>query len=105
LGHGLTKEPLLRGRQSTVDLLIKVASFVNEVKIFSIYKAASTRRPIVLSLPLHLGFPALTIDFSIGKNLKYSSCHETIEKVRVYAKIPFTTVNNIVAQRASAPLW
>jgi hypothetical protein len=52
----LTREPLLRGRLSTIDLLVKITCFVKKDKQFSIksssYKLVSTRRSTVLSLPL-----------------------------------------------------
>jgi hypothetical protein len=51
------KECYLRGKLSTVDLLIKVTCFVtNEINIFNIKRNTSklvfSRRSIVLSLPL-----------------------------------------------------
>ncbi len=51
------------GRLSAVDLLIKIDCFVKKVgDIFNLKRSWSkliiTRRPTVLSLPLHLGFPA-----------------------------------------------
>jgi hypothetical protein len=53
----LIRELLLKGRLSTVDLLIRVGCFVQEVSnIFSMkssfFKRVSTRRSTVLILPL-----------------------------------------------------
>ncbi len=51
-----------RGKFNTVNLLIKVPCFVTKVNNVSIVKSirsklVSTRRSIVLSLPLRQGFP------------------------------------------------
>ncbi len=60
----LTREPLLMGELSTVDLLVKIACFIKRKNIFfriknSWSELVSTRRSTVLRLPLQKGFLVL----------------------------------------------
>ncbi len=66
-------KPHWRGRFSTVDLLIKIGCFVKKGKYSfslknSLSKLVSTRRLMVLSLPLQWGFPGEGIVFYLAWN-------------------------------------
>jgi hypothetical protein len=37
--HSIVREALLRGKVSTVDLLIKIGCFIKKKNIFSVYRA------------------------------------------------------------------
>ncbi len=58
---------------STVDLLVKIACFVKKKSIFSELKVAdfinSTRRPIVLNLPLQYGILGINIMYKGGHGI------------------------------------
>ncbi len=61
-GFHLTREPLLKGMLSTVDLLVltslhKLLFILEKLFTFSTQQATLTRRSTVLSLPLQFVFP------------------------------------------------
>ncbi len=80
VGKGLSRDPLLKGRLSMVDLLVptSLCQLILELKIllnFFTKQAPLMRRSTVMSLPLQLVFPGL----SLTDRVKHSECIHALQ--------------------------